>query len=410
MSDGSTVDVLIVYTPAARSRLGGTPQAQALASQIIADTNSAFVRSGVAARVRLAGAHELPITEAPSMETDLRRVRDAADARFLRDAYQADLVQLLVSSPDLSTCGVAYLFANDAIDFDAYSVADVTCGAQFTPTHELAHNFGSHHAPEDGAAGALFPYSYALKDPARGFRTIMAYDCPGTPCPRVPIFSNPGIWQNGGPAGSSVQHNARSLSEAAPFVANFRRSANAGTVAPPGPPSGLSTVVDGNYVTVSWSAAQGGPATGFVLQVGSSPGSSNVFNASVGNVTSAAGTVPAGTYFWRVLAISSTGQSPPSAEAQFAVGCGVPSVPVNFNFAVAGQIVTLNWSPSAGGASTYVIEAGSSPSLANLLASDVGPQTSLVTAAPSGTYYVRVRARNACGLSAPSNEQTIVVP
>jgi hypothetical protein len=408
------VDVLILYTPGARSRLGGTPQIQALASQVISDTNSAFVRSGVVARVRLTAAHEVALTEATSMQTDLSTVRWSPDARFLRDAYHADLVQLLVSSPDMSTCGAGYLFANDALDFDAYSVADVTCVAQYTPTHEMGHNFGSHHAPEDGAAGALFPYSYALKDPARGFRTIMAYACPEAPCPRVPIFSNPGIRQNDGPAGSALQNNARSLSEAAPFVANFRRSMNSTNLVPPGVPLGLSANVAGNNVSVTWTPALGGPESApsaYVLQVGSSPGGSNVFNASIGNVTSASGAVPFGTYFWRVIALNGAGQSPPSPEAQFVVGCATPPPPGNFSFSVSNRVVTLTWAPASSvGLETYVIEAGSAPSFANLLISAVGAETSVTTPAPPGTYYVRIRARSACGTSAPSNEQTIVVP
>jgi hypothetical protein len=36
--------------------------------------------------------------------------------------------------------------------------------------------------------------------------------------------------------------------------------------------------------------------------------------------------------------------------------------------------------------------------------------TSVGTPAPPGTYFVRIRAQNACGTSAPSNEQAITVP
>jgi hypothetical protein len=409
----NTVDVLMLYTPAARARLEGTAQIQALSAQVISDTNSAFARSGIAARVRLTAAHELSFTEAPLMESDLRSVRESAEARFLREAYHADIVQLLVLSPDLSACGVAFLFSNEAVDFDAYSVADVTCAPQYTPTHEMGHNFGSHHAPEDGAAGALFPYSYGLKDSGRGFRTIMAYACSDAPCPRVPIFSNPSLVENGGPAGSSFQNNARSISEAAPFVARFRSAPQTPGIAPPSPPLNLSAEVVGNNVTVSWTAGSsvGGAPSSYILQVGNAPATSNVFNATVGGATTASGFVPGGAYFWRVIALGPGGQSAPSPESQFMVGCAAPLAPANLSSSVSSGTVTLTWSEVSGTTPvSYVLEAGSAPTLANLLVTSVGSQPSLVTPAPPGTYYVRVRAQTACGTSGPSNERVIVVP
>jgi hypothetical protein len=75
--------------------------------------------------------------------------------------------------------------------------------------------------------------------------------------------------------------------------------------------------------------------------------------------------------------------------------------------------VALNWTaPATGGTpSQYVIEAGSASGLSNLATLPTGSTAlGLTTAAPPGTFYVRVRAQNACGLSVPSNEQVIVVP
>jgi hypothetical protein len=415
---GAVIDLLMLYTPAARAQRGGTAQIEALASQIVSDTNTAFARSAILPRIRLVGVRELPLVEASHMAADLLALGSSATARELRDSLRADLVQLLVHSPDQSACGVGYLLTSlGAASFDAYSLADVTCAAQYTPTHEIGHNLGSHHAAEDGAAGALFPYSYAFKDPTRGFRTIMAYSCTAGSCGRIPNFSNPNVAHNGAPTGSVQQNNALSINNAAFAVANFRQSAPS-TSTPPAAPTGLQSSVTGNSVTVRWNAvssdvaSQHAAAESYVLQAGTSAGASNVFNAPVGNRTSATGVLPAGAYFWRVIAVNSAGLSSPSAEAQFSVGaCAPPASPTNLTFSVSAQTVTLRWSvPAPGAADTFVVEAGSAPALANLAILPVGPTASLVTTAPSGAYYVRVRAQNACGLSTPSNEQLVVVP
>ncbi|MEZ5292394.1 MAG: fibronectin type III domain-containing protein [Vicinamibacterales bacterium] len=59
-----------------------------------------------------------------------------------------------------------------------------------------------------------------------------------------------------------------------------------------------------------------------------------------------------------------------------------------------------------------VMEAGTAPGRSDIVAAlDVGLQTSLTASGvPPGTYYVRVRAGNYTGLSAPSNEVAVTVP
>ena len=69
----------------------------------------------------------------------------------------------------------------------------------------------------------------------------------------------------------------------------------------------------------------------------------------------------------------------------------------------------MAWQAGAG-ATTYVLEAGSAPGSNNVVASDLGgPATVLAASAPPGGADVRVRARNACGTSGPSNEIVVVV-
>ena len=79
----------------------------------------------------------------------------------------------------------------------------------------------------------------------------------------------------------------------------------------------------------------------------------------------------------------------------------------------SGTTVTLSWTPTAIGFPTsYIIEASSAPGgPANLANFNTGnASTTLeVPGVPAGTYYVRVRAVDASGPGAPSNEVQLVV-
>jgi hypothetical protein len=92
---------------------------------------------------------------------------------------------------------------------------------------------------------------------------------------------------------------------------------------------------------------------------------------------------------------------------------GVPGTPMNLTAAAAGSVATLTWiAPTSGATPTaYTIEAGSVTGSSDLASFSTG---SVVTSfspggVAAGTYYVRVRATNAAGASAPSNEVTLSV-
>jgi hypothetical protein len=76
---------------------------------------------------------------------------------------------------------------------------------------------------------------------------------------------------------------------------------------------------------------------------------------------------------------------------------------------VSGNLVTLTWN-AVSDATSYIVEAGSTPGAANLANIDTNSAAPLLMAtAPRGTYFVRIRAKRSCGISAPSTERTIVV-
>lgn len=188
----------------------------------------------------------------------------------------------------------------------------------------------------------------------------------------------------------------------------------------PGTPRDLVASVSGATVTFAWSAPiDGGRPRIYWLDAGSSVGLSDLASFSTGNAATSFSipTVPAGTYYVRARAANDAGLSAASNEVVVfvigsAAGCSAPpAAPGGLRSVVLDSNVTLVWNPAAGSPASYIIEAGSFPGEANVLVSDTGTTATMMTAANvgGGTYFVRVRARNACGASAPSNEVSVVV-
>lgn len=190
-------------------------------------------------------------------------------------------------------------------------------------------------------------------------------------------------------------------------------------------PTALAATVSGTTVTLTWSAPAPGTAfTTYIIEAGSSTGSSNLANFSTGNVATSyiATSVPPGSYFVRVRAGDTGGNtSPPSNEVLVIVSGAVTPSPTPcptpsslFNL-VTGTTVTLTWSSYSGSAACapgeYVIEVGSRPNISDLLVFPTGTGVNSFTAnnvAP-GQYFVRVRIRSNSGLSGPSNEVVVTV-
>jgi hypothetical protein len=204
------------------------------------------------------------------------------------------------------------------------------------------------------------------------------------------------------------------------FTAALLRSQSvvAGAV-PPGAPTSLTTTSSGTSVTLTWSAPlTGDPVQSYIIEAGAASGLANLANISTGSTatTFSASGVGNGTYYVRVRASNSAGISPPSNEAILVLGStgctAAPGPPGSLSgSASANGTIVLTWTAAGGAPTSYVIEAGTASGLSNLANSDLGGTalTFIANNIGSGTYYVRVRAKNACGLSGPSNEFRLVV-
>lgn len=232
--DGSIVDVMVLWTPQARSAAGGLSNIEAVVQGSIAISNTAYENSEVNPRLRLVYSGEVNYTQSSDMGTDLSRLRDTGDGfmdeiHAIRDQYGADMVALLVSNNQY--CGIAYLMTTLGNGFaaSAFSVSNYSCAVgNITFPHELGHNMGCAH-DRDNSGNALFSYSYGWRwfgQSNNQFRSVMAY-APGS---RVPHFSNPDVTYDGVATGVPIGQqgeaaNAQSINQAAFTIANWRPTA-----------------------------------------------------------------------------------------------------------------------------------------------------------------------------------------
>ena len=99
-----------------------------------------------------------------------------------------------------------------------------------------------------------------------------------------------------------------------------------------------------------------GNVAGYLLEVGSATGLSNILTTPFPESTSSlSATAPPGTYFVRVKATNSCGAGAPSSELFFTIGSSstFPESPENLTATVSGSNVSLSWTaPSSGSAPT----------------------------------------------------------
>ena len=230
---------------------------------------------------------------------------------------------------------------------------------------------------------------------------------PGEVLASIPTGSAAPTFAFAAPAGSFYVR-VLALNDTARSAASNEIHVHVNTPVAPSAPANLLGLVNGSTLALAWTNTYGGGApTSLVLDV------SGAINTSVPlgltDSFSFAG-VPAGTYTLSLRAQNAAGSSPSSNIVAFSfpgVCSGPPDTPADVVAYLVGQTVFIDWAPAASGPAptSYVLYVtgsfvGGFATTGHSLSGTVGP----------GSYTLAVVAVNACGPSAGSPPQTVVVP
>ncbi len=233
---GSTqIDVMIVYTPAAKAMYGQAGIAAKIQTAV-ASANKAYQSSNVAVHLNLVHTAEVSYDENANNDhgVALGKLQNPSDGSMdnvhaLRNQYGADMVSLMFAGGNY--CGIASVMTSVNTGFApyAFSVVNSTCISNYSFTHELGHNMGCGHDRENAGAGAYaYPYSYGYKYCGAGSeRDLMSYSCSGST--RMNYLSNPNISFEGLPTGTANDDCARTVRNTAGVISSFRTQARCAT-------------------------------------------------------------------------------------------------------------------------------------------------------------------------------------
>jgi len=430
---GIVVDLMIVYTPASRSKYGlASLESQVLGA--VSGANQAYLNSNIDLSLNVVYLGEVSYTETGDMTQALSALQSTSDGKMdevhrLRDQYGADLVMLI--DEDSNWCGYAYTMKTISTSFAPYgfSVVRSGCLSNLSLPHELGHNMGSQHDRDSASNTGAYAYSYAYRrcvSDGTGFRTVMAYPCSGAN--RVLYFSDPYVTYNGYPTGiayetdaSTSAENARSMRNTMSTVAALRSAAGSTTTptVPTAPGSLAAGSVSDQRIDLSWSDLSDNES-GFRIER-SANGVDFSEIAQVGsNVKSYADTgLSASTwYYYRLRAWNSVGASAYSNVASASTQAPAsppPAAPSSVAASTSGSDVVVTWTDMANNESGFEVEREKYNSRKGTWSSAViltlpgSNQTSFVDSPGSGTFRYNVRSYNTGGSSSWSGPATASV-
>ena len=168
--------------------------------------------------------------------------------------------------------------------------------------------------------------------------------------------------------------------------------------------------IDGNLVTLRWTAPPIGPVTGYVVEGGINTGEVLASTATGHAAPTFTFVAPSVSFYVRVHTLNGAERSAASNEIRIFVNVPQPpSTPAGFTGVVNGSAVAFSWRNTfEGGAPTDVIlNVTGSLSLSVPLGLI---ETASLPSVPAGNYTFTMRAVNAAGSSIPSVQVALSVP
>ena len=220
----SYFDILVVYTNLAINAAGSVNAIRAEGALAVANMTLALQNSNLQAQARLVWYLDVSYNESGDQENHLDRLTDPRDGIMdgvhpTRVSCEADFVVLLVA--DTGSTGLGWC---DSDHDSAFSIARWSLAASnFTLAHEVGHNLGCAHNPEDVDC---YPYENARGHhffvPAEKVNrnTVMSYSVNSSS--RIPQYSSPDINYMGVATGTSTRNNRDRISVRRITCANFR--------------------------------------------------------------------------------------------------------------------------------------------------------------------------------------------
>ncbi len=204
-------------------------------------------------------------------------------------------------------------------------------------------------------------------------------------------------------AASSVVYSAGAAYDVASGLGSINAANLVQTIAGLKSPSGLTAAISGTTVNLSWTASAN--ATTYDLYQGTASGAEGATPVQSGIAATSAvvtGLTAGQTYYFLVSAVTASGTSLPSNEANATLA---PAAPTGVGTSGTATTITLSWAASYGASSYSVLEGGTAGSEAATPVKTGITGTSYSVAGTAGTTdYFEVVAVNEGGSSAASNE------
>ncbi len=253
MGDNLLIDVMIVYTPAARSWAGGTSGMNSIIAQAIARGQLGMDNTRIPVTLRLVHAAEVSYTESGNSNTDLNRLTNPSDGYIdeihtWRDTYGADLVAFFTRIEDTGGLGWLLSSTNGQPTY-AFSITRAQQASfTYTTIHEWGHNMGAHHRRDQATQPGPGLYSYSAGWRWTGtnsgkYASIMSYEEDGHA--RVPYWSSPTNSYMGAATGTATDDNARTIHNVKGVIAAYRTAPSTNNFA-------LRAVALTNSVVLRW--------------------------------------------------------------------------------------------------------------------------------------------------------------